>query len=341
MGVFTRPDSPFLWMLLERPGQKAIRESTGIPREGGSPLQNKELLRQAKEVYAARKVELVQKRYKLATAIQRRSFREHREWYAANVTVHKRGAGRELYALTSFASFFDRYDLTEIDHTIVREWRTWRRKTVKAATVNREGQTLSHMLKQAVPKYLDVNPLAGMGRLREEAAETRIVTPDEERRILEAATDPVTRAIVLCGLDALMRLGSIVNLKRAQDHGAYLTLLNAKTGTYEVPVSARLRKALDQVPNADERYFQLSSRRIQKDFAALCTQAQVAFRRAAGGVTFHGLRHTGASRMLARGIDVKTVMQIGGWRNLMVLERYLHPTDEAKRAAVDVIGRPD
>jgi integrase len=54
---------------------------------------------------------------------------------------------------------------------------------------------------------------------------------------------------------------------------------------------------------------------------------------------FHCLRHTGASRMLAAGVDVKTVMEIGGWKNLAVMQRYLHPTDERKREAVNAIGK--
>jgi hypothetical protein len=33
------------------------------------------------------------------------------------------------------------------------------------------------------------------------------------------------------------------------------------------------------------------------------------------------------------------VMQLGGWRNLEVLEKYLHPTDAQKKAAVEGVGR--
>jgi integrase len=74
-------------------------------------------------------------------------------------------------------------------------------------------------------------------------------------------------------------------------------------------------------------------------FEDLCDRAKVTTGREAGGVTFHSLRHTGASRMLANGVDVKTVMLVGGWKNLKVLERYLNPTDDAKRAAVNAISK--
>ena len=64
-------------------------------------------------------------------------------------------------------------------------------------------------------------------------------------------------------------------------------------------------------------------------FEARCRAVRIPFGRQVHGLTFHGLRHTGASRMLNQGVDIKTVAEIGNWKNLAVLQRYLHP-----------IGRP-
>lgn len=343
MGIYVRPDSPFLWMLLERPNQKPIRESTNIPADGGSPAANREQRRQAQEVYAKRMADLSRRRFKLPTTLEGRTFKQHREWYETNVSAHKRGVSRERSMLKQLGAFFDAYDLSAIDATVAREWRTWRRETVKASTVNREEEILKHMLNQAVPKYLDANPLAGLARLRTHDVEIRILTREEETRLLKAATKPDDKAAVLCGLDALMRRGSVLNLKRAQDHGQYLTLLNAKAGSYKVPVSARLRKALDAVPDRGARYFEgywpHAEHTLSRMFTELCAKANVTAGREAGGITFHALRHTGASRMLDAGVDVKTVMEIGGWRNLKVLERYLHPSDARKREAVNTIAK--
>ncbi len=74
-------------------------------------------------------------------------------------------------------------------------------------------------------------------------------------------------------------------------------------------------------------------------FGKACEAVRIPVGRNKGGVSFHVLRHTGASRMLAAGVDVKTVADIGGWTNLAVTNRYLHPTDQAKRRAVEAIGR--
>lgn len=327
-------------MLLERAGQKPIRESTQIPIDGGSPPANKELRRQAQEIYAARMGDLARRRAKLPVAQDSTSFAHYRVWYAKHVSAHKGGVDKELSMLRKLGEFFDRYDLVAIDRPLTQEWRTWRRRSVKASTVNREEEILKHMLNQAVGKYLESNPIAGMTRLRTVDTETRILTAAEERRVLAAAKDPIEKAAILCGLDALMRRGSVVKLSRQQDHRTYLTLLNAKAGTYKVPVSTRLRKALDAVPKRGALYFEdYTPNGLAQLFADVCTRAKVTIGREADGITFHALRHTGASRMLAAGVDVKTVMLIGGWRNLKVLERYLHPNDAAKRDAVNAIGK--
>ena len=51
------------------------------------------------------------------------------------------------------------------------------------------------------------------------------------------------------------------------------------------------------------------------------------------------LRHTGASAMLAAGISVRVVQEIGGWTSLRMLERYTHPTDAEKLRAVETASR--
>ena len=42
--------------------------------------------------------------------------------------------------------------------------------------------------------------------------------------------------------------------------------------------------------------------------------------------------------MLEAGVDIETVRRIGGWTNYKQLQKYLHPTDNAIRAAVETIG---
>lgn len=329
-------------MLLERPRQRPYRQSTGIPIDAGSPAQTKELRRQAQEVYAARMADLARLRFKLPTALTRRTFAEQRAWYAAHVSPTKRGTVKELSMLRQLAKYFDGDELLQIDHTRAREWRTWRLQTVAPSTVRREEEILKHLLTTAVPTYLDANPLAKLGNLRVAGTDARIFTPEEERRLLTMARTKEDRTLFTCALDTLLRLSNARQLTRTQDHGTYL-FSDTKTDAIRIPVSTRLRAALDGLPKAGACYFPTYAVKSNNDaiamFTETCRRAKIPTGRKTGGVSFHCLRHTGASRMLAAGVDVKTVMQIGGWKNLAVLERYLHPTDAARQAAVNSIGR--
>lgn len=339
VGIYQRPDSPFWWLLLERPrGQKSIREPTKVPLDGGSLAQTKENRRQAQEAYATRMADLARGVYGLKPVLPTRPFLAHREWYATHVSTQKRGTTREVSMLKQLGGFFDAYALSAIDHELTREWRTWRLEDVSASTVRREEELLKHLLTTAVPKFLAANPLIGLRPLRVIDPDTRVLTVDEEARLL-AVLEPEARALVIGALDTLLRLSNIISLTRRQDHQTYL-YSDTKTGAVRIPISDRFRKALDELPKDGPSFFPTYTqpKRAIDVFMEGCATAKIKTGRATGGISFHCLRHTGASRMLERGTDVKTVMEIGGWKSLAVLSRYLHPTDERKRAAVNSIG---
>ena len=347
MGIYRRPDSPFWWICLERPGQRAIRESTRIPVDGGSEFQTGENRNLAEAAYAARMGDLARRRYQLPVDRAIVSFAKFREWYGQHISTHKRNLDRELSMARQLGRFFDKWALHQITKDLVLEWRTHRAREVSPSTVNREFALLRHMLSSAVPTYLEANPIVGVSELRQEELDIRLLETAEERRLLKVA-NPEERALIICALDTLQRLSTVATLRRDQDKGTFLVFLNTKAAPrVKVPVSKRLRRALDQLPMRGPLYFpSYQSKRTQgvranvdKAFRALCERAKIPLGRKDGGISFHCLRHTGASRMLARGVDVKTVMELGGWKNLHVLEKYLHPTDAQKRAAVEAVSR--
>jgi integrase len=340
MGIFTRADSPFYWVWIE--GAARPRVNTKIPI-GATPALQRENRKLADQVYTALMGDRARARFRLPDpARDGRTFKTHREWYQTHVTPQKRGQVRELSMLTQLGAFFDASALAAIDTELALEWRTWRLQTVAAATVHREEAVLRHLLKTAVPKYIDHHPLLGTGRLRIAPTDTRILTTDEEDRLLAALKTDEDRALVTVALDTLLRLSNVAALSRSQDHGTYL-FSDTKVGAVRIPISKRVRLALDRLnANRGAAYFPTYARRPARAalmFTAALARADIATGRKTGGVSFHCLRHTGASRMLEAGADVKTVMEIGGWKNLRVMERYLHPTDAAKRRAVEAIGR--
>lgn len=347
MGVYIRPDSDYYWYRIEG---TTTRRSTGVPRGGGSPAHDRELRRQAEAIYAD-----AQTKHALATAglapptKPTISYRQFARWYETNIVAHQRGKERAISMLRQLARHFDPVtDLRQITATTVREWMTWRKAQVAPATVNREYDVLKAMLRAAVPDYLDANPIADVRRIRQPEQEARVLSFEEEQRLLDVC-GPSDRAFILAGLDTLLRLGSLLSLRwdQVKLESRTIVALNAKVKTRPKPISSRLYQALKAMPRTGPHVFAQfhqgrgstsPKNRATRRFDALCALANVPHGRAVNGVTIHCLRHTGATRALQAGHSLRAVMELGGWKNMKSLQRYLHAADADVQQAAESIG---
>jgi integrase len=342
MGVFSRRQSPWWHLYLETTRTK---EKTKI-KIGTTTAQRRDSRRLAEDLYHRRMNQLAIDVHELPVARPPILFSDFVDWYAAHVSAHHRGHEREAEIVKGLQATFGPHLLTEIDRAAVLEWRTARAAAASASTANRDMDVLKSIFKAAVPKYLAVSPIAGLKRLRAPRQETRVLSRAEERRLLRQLTK-ADRTLVICALDTLMRLSDVVNLRRDQDRRTYLLVIDPKVEPYRVPVSARLRKALDALPVQGPYYF-AHRRRAKKarDFRSgikqmlerACEAANIPYGRKVGGLTFHGLRHTAATRLAEQGVSLRLIQELGGWKSLRQLERYAHPSEPAKQAAVEAIG---
>lgn len=348
MGIYTRPDSPFYWYLIEGTGR---RGSTGVPTTGGSPMQDRELRRQADTIYAAMKTEQAKQAVGLAFTHLPIAFAKYADWYDTHEVTHHRSAEKERSIVRQLRRYFDRFDrLASIDADAVKEWMSWRKRQVKAATVNRELDVLKSLLRSAVPKYLAASPIAGLRRFRVPEGDPRILSHDEEDRLL-AICGPEDKAFILTAIDTLWRLSNVVYLQWGQVKFEFnlVVPLNAKINHDGNPITARLKPALQQLRRQNDWVFpqfhargqgqSAAKNRAIRKFLLLCQQAQIPHSRAANGVTFHSLRHTGATRALQYGASVRTVMKLGGWKDERSVMRYVHAADLDVRVAAESISR--
>jgi len=340
VGIVTRKGSPYFWMNLERPGLPSLRESTRVLCVGVAPAILKENRKLAEQIYSTRLGDMARQRHGIALERERILFRSYAVWYQQHVTSAKRTALREASALKHLVDFFGRFPLDVIDVELAREYLTTRRKAVKPATANRELDVLKSMLTSAVPKHLTANPLFGLRRLRARAPEAQILSFEDEAK-LRAVMSPRDAAVLTCGLDALLRLGDIVKLRWTQDKGAYLDIFDPKAAPYQPPISTRLRAALDGLERKGPRVFWWLSgpNAVIRMFEDACKLAKIPHGRP-DGVTFHSLRHTGATRASAvPGCSPRDLMALGGWRDVKSVMRYVRST-RAGVALVDSMSQP-
>lgn len=322
MGVFTRADSPYYWLYLETTARK---ERTDI-RIGTTTSQRKDSRALVTERYHQRMNELAARLYKLPSAQPAIRFEKYAETYARDVLPHHRGGRRELELLKPLRKFFDRDLLTAIDQDRARRYMTDRSsKTVGARTVNREIDLLKAMLRDAAPKYLTASPLVGMKRLRTVPPKRRLMTKAEERKLL-ALGDTSDRALLILGVDGLLRMGDLLDLQRSDRRGRWLYVADPKSGEpYEVFLTARAAKALSAIAG-DARYYFAKFRRAEnpRDWASavrqrlewLCGEAGLPYGRKVGGLTFHwATRRTGATRLVVdQRASIPAVQRQGNWK---------------------------
>ena len=211
------------------------------------------------------------------------------------------------------------------------------RSRFSQAPVNRELDTLKSILSKAVEwGKLVHSPAKLVRRLRVENRRTRILTLDEQRRLLKAC-GPTLQAIVTLALITTARLGELLSLRWDQCRGDYMSFLRTKHGrARRIPISPTMKAVLSAQPKATPWVF--TSPRTGKPYTGVAGSFGRAVERAGittGDMTLHTLRHPAISRMIEAGYDDFTVMAISGHSSTRMLARYAHPTEDRKVEALE------
>jgi integrase len=373
MGVFDRSDSPYWWLYLETAPKGERKVNTKI-RIGWTAEERKDSRAKAELLYHTRMLQVADRRNGMPVTREPVLFKVFAPWYDTNVIEHHKGKERERGILARLVEAFGELHLEAITKDVVIAWRTTRRKTPtviphfggprgkkrvlpppSARTVNREVDVLQQILAAAVTAgHLAVSPLFGLKDLKIVKPRRRTMSEEEERRLLPQLS-PEDKAIFLVGLDALARMGDVLDLRREDRHGDTLDIRDPKNGEpLTVPISTRLQEALDALsvdPDEPEWYF--PGRRgaaterdrrggYAKALKRACERAGVPYGRAKGGLTFHwATRRTGATRMIRRGGEkaIGVTQRIGGWKKAEVLIGIYQETITAEmRAAVNTVA---
>jgi len=263
---------------------------------------------------------------------------------------NKRSWKRDELSLDVLTRFFKGQDLSSIGPAAIEAFKAKRRTEVTDSTTNRELAFLKTLFNKAVEwGRLEKSPAARVKKFREPASRERILTQDEAQRLVDTA-GPELRPIIITALGTGMRRGEILSLKWSDVDlvRGIITVSMSKSGKpRKVPMSGSVAAALGALPRRGEYVFHNPETRthlkaVTRSFLSACARAKKnpGDKKDPGivGLRFHDLRHTFASRALELGADIMTVSRILGHASITMTAKYLHPTGESMRLAVERVN---
>jgi len=238
---------------------------------------------------------------------------------------------RDRFSVAQLVSVFKEKYLFDITPRMIEKYKAKRLGKVAPATVNRELSCLKHMYTKANEwGYLKINPVKSVKLLKEPPGRLRYLRPEEVKKLLDVCRGYL-RSIVITALNTGMRKGEILAL-RWEDvdlQNRKVTVRKPKNNEIRViPINQTLYQELSNLSYVSDGEYIFSNgegRRfgdIKKGFS----------------LAFHDLRHTFGSHLVMQGVDLKTVQQVMGHKDIKMTMRYSHLSPEYVQEAM---GRLD
>jgi integrase len=219
------------------------------------------------------------------------------------------------------------------------------------ATCNRYRDGVSGLYTWAIRRGLAArNPIQGISKFKEPQGRVLYLTDDEEAAIRESVA-PALRPHFAVSIHTGLRyteqmslrwqhvdlLANVVHVPKTKNGESRQVPLNRVARAVLLDLAAR------RVDPDDPRVFVFSPRPEDSSpwFGKAVERAQGRLRDAGQdasrleGYTWHGNRHTFASRLVMAGVDLRTVQVLGGWKTFKMVERYAHLSPGHLHAAVE------
>ena len=234
-------------------------------------------------------------------------------------------------------AFQGRY-LFDIPARMIEKYKAKRLGKVAPATVNRELSCLKHMYTKANEwGYLKINPVKSVKLLKEPPGRLRYLRPDEVKKLLDACRGYL-RSIVITALNTGMRKGEILALcwNDVDLENRKVTVKKTKSNEIRViPINQTLYHELSNLSHGSDGEYIFSNGNghrfgdIKKGFSLALKRAEIE------DFHFHDLRHTFGSHLVMQGIDLKTVQQVMGHKEIKTTMRYSHLSPEYVQEAME------
>ncbi|HNR69718.1 MAG TPA: tyrosine-type recombinase/integrase [bacterium] len=323
--IFQRRPNGIYWIDYVADG-KRIRESTGT--------HNKKL---AEQCLQSRLGDIVQGKFKVENRKPGPLFADFLETYLQWAKQNKRSWERDQYSIQNLKPFFGNRRLNAIHSFHVESYRVQRKEFVKPATINREVALLKRILNLAVEwGVLASNPISNFKMYKESIGVTTFLSEEEAQRLI-AACRGTFQWIVITALHTGMRKNEILTLCWSQVDlkKNFLTLTRTKNGEIRyIPLDRTLRKLFAEIPRRSEFVF---AKENGKPYSWIGRAWKNALAEAGVNCRFHDLRHTFASHLAMKSVDLYTIKELLGHKSMKMVQRYAHLSDEHKRRAIEAL----
>lgn len=285
--------------------------------------------------------------------------REVYEIYAKN---NKKSYKSDMYTLQVILFYFGANAIVQhITPTQIEKFKEWLKteREVKNSTINHYLVLLSKMFNVGIDNaIIRNNPIQKVSKLREDNHKIRYLTKAEESRLFDEiereyeVLDKYTKKakivqpylylkpIIITALHTGMRRGEILNLKWSNIDfvQGFIELLETKSGkSRKIPISDSLHRVLKSIKPTSEYVFinpQTNEpyKDLKKSFHTVLEKAGIK------NFRFHDLRHTVATRLVEKGIDLTVVQEILGHSKITTTQRYAHPVPQRKLDAISILN---
>jgi len=234
--------------------------------------------------------------------------------------------------------FFGERRADDVTKALAQEYRAKRLEEVKDATANRDLSVLRRILYWALDEQLiDFNPLARIKMVAEAKHHRRVLSIEDEWKLLHAAP-PYLRFASLVAVDTGMRRGEVLGqFKEHLDQARQLLeVTKSKTAAgvgREIPWTRRLRPFLMEISGEGHlvTFREEPIRIIKKSWRTAVKKAGIRYLR------FHDLRHTFNTRLMEAGVPQDVRKALMGHSDGDINATYTHVELPMKRQAIHLL----
>ncbi|MHB1663954.1 MAG: tyrosine-type recombinase/integrase [bacterium] len=333
MGLFKRKNSPYYFMKFQANGVR-VYEST--------KTKNRKL---AEEMYLNRRAEII-------TGIEpiRRfetndmTFSELADKYLEFIKGRQKSAKNKSYVINALVKKFGNLRLIQFSVEVVEKIQTDLLKEKSIVSSNRILAILQAMFTKANDwEFIGEDVLKRVRKvklLKGENKRLRYLSEEESERLISACSKEL-KPIVITALNTGMRKSEILHLTwdRVDLKNRIILLDKTKNGERrEIPINQTLLNTLSGITRHIKCNYVFYNPETLKPFIDLKRSFAAALKKVhIIDFHFHDLRHTFASRLVMGGVDLTTVKELLGHKDIKMTLRYSHLSQSHIKDAVNIL----